>query len=222
VLPQPSQSFDLGQAIDVSVAIFIEEYRECRGVRYLTESDVVHRIAVHLEKQLEGADYRVHLELRPYRRSEGSLAKILEEGAVEWRTAKEDGSPLKENDGARLDIAVVKGTNGFEEALQQARLVQSGRMDGDLRYWRMLSYPIEAIAAALEVKVRVRGNERRIRKDIDKLALIGEGRIVRMVIVDRCATNRVQQLLGTVEEQPSIKGVHCHIETADGPKAPSD
>lgn len=38
-----------------------------------------------------------------------------------------------------------------------------------VRYWRTLSYPVEAFLSAIEIKVRVRGNKKRILKDIDNL-----------------------------------------------------
>ena len=43
---------------------------------------------------------------------------------------------------------------------------------GSLRYWRILSYPLEAFRAAIMVKIRVKGNLLGIRKDIQVLRLL--------------------------------------------------
>ena len=86
-----------------------------------------------------------------------------------------------------MDVVVIDGKQRyFKKALEyETKKIK--------KYWRLVNYPLEAFAVCIEIKIRVSGNMKRIKKDIKKLYTIGEtkkekGCFVYLVVVDRKAS----------------------------------
>ena len=96
-----------------------------------------------------------------------------------------------------VDLAILNMENKYwNKALDKAVKDQYGknRVKKSLKYWRILSYPVEAFLTVIEVKIRVSGNEERILKDVEKLYAIKKSNpkcLTYMVIADRCAPERI-------------------------------
>ncbi len=123
---------------------------------YLTESDLVVELASELKRRVRGWSLRVHCGLRPRWND-----AVIRDGA--WvRLQMERRGPF----GHAIDVAIIDDSDEpWEKALEWVEGV---------KYWRVLSYPVEAFVAAIEVKVRVHNNLRRIRLDIESLRAMRE------------------------------------------------
>ena len=101
--------------------------------------------------------------------------------SLEWEWKKHE----PKNSGAVVDIVVV---NSEQKYFKRAKEISPKK------YWRLVTFPIEAFVVCIEVKIRVAGNIKRIKKDIEKLVKIREANreanrncLVYLVIVDRKA-----------------------------------
>ena len=72
------------------------------------------------------------------------------------------------NQCAKVDLAV---TDPNPEYLEQAITRINGQRN-QLKYWRILLYPLKGFKAVFEVKIRVEGNLKRIYEDIERLNLM--------------------------------------------------
>jgi hypothetical protein len=162
---------------------------------YLTESDISFTLSSMLRKR-KPSNSQVHCELRPYIADHGEHFVIRN---CHWKKQR------KANEGSTFDIAIVRGTRFWKEALRKARKDQKS---DSLRYWRILSYPVESFLSAIEVKARVNGNIEGIKKDVDKLvALHSKNRycFVCLVVMDRKAKqNDVKEILAHAKRHGSF------------------
>jgi hypothetical protein len=173
----------LREIIEDSIEEILKDYkREERS--YLTEGDVICRLFLALSHKLK---VFVHSQMRPYARSGKDVLVIIN---GEW----EKGN--KANKGSLVDLAIIDTDEKFwKDAFKKAKNDQGSK----LRYWRILSYPVEAFLAAIEVKIRVRGNVSRIYKDIEKLVAIRKKNpkcLAYLVVLDRCATPEDLEKIG--------------------------
>jgi len=147
---------------------------------YLTEGDVTSSLFCLLKDEMEKHNIeglKIHRELRPYVKMENNSYVIKQvNGAIKWEQHK------PKNSGAVVDIAIIKSE---QEYFEQAEEV------APKKYWRLLTYPLDAFVACIEVKIRVSGNISRIKKDIDKLCKIrdtihdrGKECFVHLVVLD--------------------------------------
>lgn len=150
--------------------------------KYLTENDVVCNLYGELRASLPRG-YEVHSGLRPYHTSKKGK-EVLRFLSKEWTWEATEGK----NKGTTLDLCVLDSVTQYWRKAKK-----EGFWDNDdLKYWRFPSYPISAIRAAIEVKIRVRGKTSNIRKDIDKVkaikTLVGSKPFLGyVVILDSCA-----------------------------------
>ena len=207
----------LTNIIDGVIKEVVEDYT-INEWRYLTENDIVCTVFSKLEERLdndipcksEGSRFFVHTELRPY--IDGKSVLVLKEGTDGQFIWAEQN---KENDSGRFDLVIIRGNNGFQEAKKKASEAQWKESDhGDLKYARILSYPLLSFEAIIEVKIRVRGNKRRIMGDLRKLELIKEKHpncIARMVILDRYATkNSPENVKEIIDREKDVeKAIGC-------------
>ncbi len=171
---------------------------------FLTEGDSVSSLFCILKKEMERRDikgFKIHRELRPYTEERDTKYVIkVEDKEAKW------GKQETRNSGAVVDIVIVDDDMEYFEA---------ARDYSPRKYWRILSYPLEAFVACIEVKIKVFGNNRRITKDIDKLCLIRETVaekfnrkcLVYMCVMDRRASSKS---IRTVEDKCCQRGLSSH------------
>lgn len=148
---------------------------------FLTEGDVASSLFCMLKDEMkkQGVEgFKVHVGLRPYKDT-NLVLKAKDSDSVEWEW--EDFKPR--NSGSVVDIVIVEKKNHHFTKAENL---------SPKNYWRLITYPLEAFAVCIEVKIRVSGNIDRIRKDINKLCRIRETKkdcLVYLVVVDRKALN---------------------------------
>lgn len=155
----------LKSVIRQSIRELIEDYED-HEFSYLTEREVVASLLSGLRTRMD--PIAVHCEVRPY----DDRGKVISGEPLQWMR--------KKGGGCTVDLAIV----------HKRHLRQTVRKT-NRRYWRCLSFPVEAIRAAVEVKVRVWQNKRNIRPDIDKLHQILKANpkcFTYLVVLDRCAS----------------------------------
>ena len=129
-----------------------EKYRREENT-FLTENDIV----IHLAHMLINEGKTVHSELRPWIPECNKIIK-----GDKWTELE------RLNRCVKVDVAV---TDPNPEYLEQALTRIKGQRN-QLKYWRILLYPLKGFKAVFEVKIRVEGNLKRIYKDIEKLNLM--------------------------------------------------
>jgi hypothetical protein len=145
----------------------------------LTEGDAASLLFCILKNRMKDtkfSTFKIHSELRPFIEEENKHKVIKRKGA-EWEWAEHE----PENSGAVVDIVIIDSDQEYEKTACE-------KSDG--KYWRIVSYPLEAFHACIEVKIRVSGNIRNIEKDISKLCKIREHNkqcLVYLTVVDRKA-----------------------------------
>lgn len=167
---------------------------------YLTESDVVCNLYSELRKAVPRG-YEVHTGLRPFDERKGgkNVLKYVSNRWT-WKTA------MRKNEGSIIDLCVLDSNPKYwKEAKGE------GFWDSDgLRYWRFVSYPVEAIRAAIEVKIRVKGKISNIKKDIEKIksieSQVSPGQFIGyMVVMDSRARNiDLERIITKVERSDAI------------------
>lgn len=149
---------NLRRVIEATISSFGRKYNKYKK-RYLTEADVVSDLFSMLDQRLkQDPNLAVHSQLRPFS-GENRVIRGKVWKQVSWISQQKD--PRR---GSLVDIAVID----MSEAYWKRALNKAKRFD----YWRILSYPVEAFRAALEVKIRVKGNFDTIKRDIVKLVKI--------------------------------------------------
>lgn len=102
---------------------------------------------------------------------------------MQWKTQS------RANDGSIVDIIVIDSDESYwKDACRKAKKDQGSRK---LKYWRIVSYPVKAFRAAIEVKVKVRSNFSGIRRDVKKLETLKEADsdcLLFLVVLDRRAS----------------------------------
>ncbi|MDH5268145.1 MAG: hypothetical protein OEW62_10780 [Candidatus Bathyarchaeota archaeon] len=159
-----------------------EEHKEA----FLTESDVASSLFCMLKGEMEKrniGEFAVHSGLRPYIEEKGLNLVIKAKDSLlgEWKKHE------PKNSGSVVDIVLI---NRKPEYFEKAKDVSPKK------YWRLVTYPLEAFKVCIEVKIRVPGNIKRIKKDIIKLRKIRETNrscLVYLVVVDRKASNRSKE-----------------------------
>ena len=149
---------------------------------FLTERDVVCALFCMLKEEMKKRNLRglqVHSELRPYIKGTDTNRVIKQaNGVVEWKEHK------PRNSGAVVDAVIISTSQKyFDEAKENSQDVLE-------KYWRLVTYPLAAFVACVEVKIRVSGNINRIKSDIDKLRIIKDAKknsLVYLVVVDHRA-----------------------------------
>jgi hypothetical protein len=174
-----------------------EDYRE----GFLTEGDATSSLFCKLKNVMRKhgvTELEIHRELRPYA-LDGAEAKVIRlvDGAVDWAIHE------PKNAGAVVDLAIIERD---EKYFNEAEKTSSQE------YWRILSYPLDAFVACIEVKVRVAGNIRRIRKDIEKLDRIrntlqkrGKNCLVHLMVLDRRAPDKSIRTIAAMCRKLSIE-----------------
>jgi len=181
---------------------------------YLTEGDVVASLLCSIRNLLseDSGHLTVHAQLRPYKRTREGCMILKQVGKeIKW-TAQ-----TKANEGQLFDIAVTHlNTQHWREthtkALEDQYRNQTTKKQGaELRYWRMLSCPVEAFKAAIEIKIRLWGNHQNIKSDIQKLAKLREVNndcLAYCLVIDRAQNSRrVKELTEYAEK----RNVHLSI-----------
>lgn len=176
-----------------------ENYKE----GFFTEGDATSSLFCILKDSIRkhyATKHEVHRELRPYiscgEEAETRVLRLVD-GAVDWTTQK------TKNTGAVVDLVIIeRDEKYFDEAEKTS----------SQEYWRILSYPLDAFVACIEVKVRVAGNIRRIRKDIEKLDRIrntlqkrGKNCLVHLMVLDRRAPDKSIRTIAAMCRKLSIE-----------------
>ena len=156
-----------------------------REILYLSESDAVCSLFSILNELSLSKGLAIHSQLRPFYGSVDSafIIKSDKNGKIEWQKQR------KANEGAVVDLCVIDEDEKYWRKAY-AKALRDQNATNRLKYWRILSYPVEALRVAVEVKVKVYRNIRRIRTDLDKLAKIGEKNpscVLYLVVLDRAA-----------------------------------
>jgi len=189
------------EIIGNSIKELMQEYDE-NECSYLTENDVICKLYSILTRNCNPKEFRIHSELRPFYESVENQLVITEEkgGKIGWykqQTAKS---------GFRVDLSLINPKTKFFEALEKAKKDQHAR-SGELKYWRMLSYPVEAFHAIIEVKIKVYRNKT-IDKDIEKLVMIRDKNKdcqLYLIILDRKSNPDILKIYKKKAENHNIK-----------------
>ena len=160
---------ELKKMVEKVIEEVLEDYEKDEDKKtYTTEGDIVsHIFARLLEAPIWDKNIKIHSQVRPFKGEIGK-EKVIRDG--KWKDQQG-----KANAGSVVDLAILDMRDRYwKKALEKAIKDQfgEGRSEGSLRYWRILSYPVEAFRAAIEVKIRVRGNRKKIFKDVEKLCAI--------------------------------------------------
>lgn len=203
----------LGKIVERALVELEKDYRRFEET-YLTEGDVVASLLCSLRNLLEKESGRltVHAQLRPYKRTrEGCMVLKEVKRKIEWAAQR------KANEGTLLDVAVTDLNNEYwretyTKALEdQHKNRNPRRSEIDLKYWRMLSCPVEAFKAAIEIKIRLWGNHQYIKRDIDKLAKLREMNkncLAYCLVIDRKQNGR---RVGELRKYAKNRNVHLTI-----------
>lgn len=170
---------------------------------FLTENDVVSSLFCMLKDEMKKRNvegFGVHSGLRPCIEEEGTnlVIKARDSSSAEWEWKKHK----PKNSGSVVDIVII---NNKQEYFGQAENLCPKD------YWRLVTYPLEAFAVCIEVKIRVSGNIKRIKKDINKLRKIRETKkncLAYLVVVDRKASTKNKE---TIETFSRNNGVPLYI-----------
>lgn len=151
---------------------------------FLTESDVASSLFCMLRDEMKKGiveGFRIHGGLRTCKEGKGInlVLTAKDSSSLEWEWKK----PEAKNSGAVVDIVIV---NSKQKYFRRAEEISPKK------YWRLVTFPLKAFAVCIEVKIRISGNIKRIKKDIKKLCKIRETNkncLVYLVVVDRKASN---------------------------------
>ncbi|RLF35308.1 MAG: hypothetical protein DRN03_05405 [Thermoplasmata archaeon] len=196
---------ELKKIVEEVIGEVLEYYEKDRdGKSYTTEGNIVsHIFARLLGAPIWDKGIKIHSQVRPFKGEIGK-EKVIRDG--KWKDQQG-----KANAGSVVDLAILDMRDRYwKKALEKAIKDQFGedRSEGSLRHWRILSYPVEAFRAAIEVKIRVRGNKRKILKDVEKLCAIKRENpecLAYMVIADRCAPTDIISDIKEYAERNGIK-----------------
>lgn len=141
---------ELTEIIENSIKELQKEYQNNKR-KYLTEGDIVSTLFSKLDKMLVKTSMSIHSQLRPYIGSPEDAYVIQNDSWI-----KQD----KANRGALVDLAIIDRNEVFwNESFEKAKKDQNSKQ---LKYWRILSYPVKAFRAVIEVKIKVKRNKKRI------------------------------------------------------------
>lgn len=165
---------ELGRLVEESIKHLQTAYRSDKK-GFLTEGDVASTLFWMLKSQLKNeTNVAVHSQLQPYKKRNNQVYII----------GKDEGweKPKGGHWGAVVDVAAIDTSESFwNDAYERVK---------HRKYWRVSGHPVEAFLAIIEIKIRVHGNIKRIKKDIDKLLAIREENprcLLYLVIMDRKA-----------------------------------
>lgn len=215
---------EIRQIVDAAVTQLVNDYglNAERGY-YLTENDATCKLFAMLMEKSEQNKIGVHSELRPFcsgdRESEIENCQVIKEdigGRMSWDYQGQDAK-----NGSRVDICLIAQDRRYlDKAILKAKIDQIGpsldRTRTDLKYWRILSYPVEAFRAAIEIKVKVHRNMTRIRKDIEKLAVLKQKNsqcLTYLVVLDRQADPKdIEKIRKIARKRDTEIKVHSPIK----------
>jgi len=193
------------ELIETAIGNILTDYKK-NEKRYTTEGDVVAHLFCELQKVFEKREEIIlHFQVRPFYKDEESKVRVIKEG--KWIEQPQA------NAGSVVDLAILTmGENDkyWREAFQKAMKDQyknKYKNKNGLKYWRILSYPVEAFLAAIEIKVRVDKNKKRIFEDIDKLYCLKSKNpncLSYILVLDRYAS---ENILRSIEERAKEKEV---------------
>lgn len=182
---------------DQVVLDLVSLYQKKRTI-FLSEGDSV----LHLNTLLHNIpdfSLEVHSELRPWIQDSDEILRgqgweNLEGAQVNWA--------------AKVDLAVTD-PGYFKAAYEKIREIQGKKKE--LKYWRILLYPLKAFHAIFEIKVKVHRNKSRIVKDLNKLTSLyrkNENCQYYLIVLDRAATiKRLQSIEQEASKHPHVKYV---------------
>jgi len=172
---------DLKGLVEECLKEFVRNYgNDAYPYELLTEGDAASLLFCILKNRMKGpkfSTFKIHSELRPFIEEENKH-KVIKRKGSEWEWAEHK----PENSGAVVDIVIIDSDPEYSKKAEKS----------ERKYWRIVSYPLEAFHACIEVKIRVSGNIRNIKKDISKLCKIREHNkqcLVYLTVVDRKATS---------------------------------
>jgi len=200
---------ELANIIEDAIKELINNYKKDRErvseKICLTENDVVCKLYSLLHGNL-GENLEIHSELRPYIPKGENNVNVDVIRNTGWE--KQNGA----NEGAKIDLAIIDTIESYwKQAFKKAKKDQNWEKKEGLKYWRILSYPLNAFRAVIEIKIKVRNNYPRIRRDIEKLKMIKKENpacLTYMVVLDRYApfNKKAKEFLDEGE-------VSCHLFT---------
>jgi len=182
-------SEDVHKAVDRSIREVRDAYKRSER-NFLTEADIVSSLIQALRKHVQCDRIAIHSQLRPFLKKNGKVKVIGEERSKDKSRKRRWIEQKRANKGARFDIALVsRDEKHWKKALENAKEDQGGK----LKYWRILSYPLEAFHAIVETKVRVSGNIDEIRGDIERLVMVRQENprcLTFLVVMDKKAKSK--------------------------------
>lgn len=191
----------LEEFINIAIKNIINDYR-CHIKKYTTEGDVIANLFAQLSHN-KFKNLYIHSQVRPFKGNIGNEEVIIDGN---WRKQE------KANSGCIVDLAILDLQDKYwKKTILKANKDQKIKRNSNektLKYWRILSYPVEAFHAAIEVKVRVKNNKSRIIKDIKKLSIIKKTNpkcLTYLIIVDRCTSKKTIKNIQKYAERNRIK-----------------
>lgn len=191
--------------IDKSLKELEKNYRQ-KERDFLTEADAVSTLFNILKDRLKNANVAVHSQLRPF--TQRNEVIVFDRRRKGWYWKKQRVA----NEGAPFDLAIIDAGDKYWKRAEKKAMYDQ-RAKKDLKYWRMLSYPIEAFLAAIEIKVRVWQNPPWIEKDINKLSAIlkkNKKCLLYAVVLDRKANPKeVKKIEGLARRKKHVRVWLC-------------
>jgi len=184
-------------------------YKECER-DFTTEEDIVCILFSELRKQLRNTHLTVHSQVRPFYHENGHDKVIIEKPkkVFSWKSQE------KANHGCTIDVAVIDVRDEYWELVLEKARRDQGVRDDKLKRWRILSYPVESICVAIEVKARVQRNFSKIAKDINELCRLREKNpkcLCFLVVLDRCSKKEEEERIKDYAEKRDIKCILYRI-----------
>jgi len=200
----------------------VEDYQlDAEQGRFLTENDAACRLFALLDEKSNAYDIGVHSELRPFCCGDHTndvknclVIRENKDGKIAWDKQGDDAK-----NGSRVDICLISQNGRYlKKAKLKAKFDQLGpnfdHAGTDLKYWRILSYPVEAFQAAIEIKIKVHKNMTRIKKDIEKMAVLKQNNDqcqTYLVVLDRQADHKYIEKIKNIahNRDPEINVQSC-------------
>ncbi|MGD6810454.1 MAG: hypothetical protein ACQCN3_12215 [Candidatus Bathyarchaeia archaeon] len=183
-------SYELESVVLKSIDALKLQY-ELNENAFFTENDVICELFSIIKSNIDDA-FQVHSEIRPY---------FVDKEKFEIRCDKNTWVQCTKNNMGDVIDVVIFGPNEtyFKEAFEKTKKYSC---------WRLLSHPVELIKAAIEVKIRVNGNRKRVDWDINKLSLISAKNktcLLLFLVLDRNAKASCLEQIKNECEQISLE-----------------
>lgn len=195
----------LRNIIEESIYKLGEDFRTNKK-SYLSEADALCSLFTILKNKLDLKQMNVHSQLRPFYKEMNNtfVLRRMPTRKIDWVIQE------KANLGSLVDLSIIDIDKEYWiKAYAKALEDQHSK---NIKWWRILSYPVEALKAVIEIKVKVYGNFDEIEEDVYKLEMIGKKKIeclLYFVLLDRRSKHRKTRNIDKTKEYCKTRNITC-------------